>query len=334
MGEKADESRFFRIWSMEMQQNLQIGPLRTRIYIDGYNLYYGCLRNTPYKWLDIVALFERCILPSILLRCELGDTLISSLSSAPSIKYFTAKIVERVARGSDSVSSQARYHTALRKLYTDDVQIIEGYFSVSKTIVKTVDDNYPNRAPRECHEMLVWKIEEKQSDVNISLEAYHDSLSGSIDQVVFVTNDTDIAPALKMIREHSRVKVGLVIPTTDHERVPNTELANLAHWVRTHITKDELASSQLPRVILGRKPTVKPESWYARPDLLHKILALAIPVKGDKGRAFKWMGQPNPYLDNRCPIDLVETEEGAQQVIDYITLWLGTRASEIELQPD
>ncbi|MFP3679961.1 MbcA/ParS/Xre antitoxin family protein [Pseudomonas sp. SIMBA_041] len=46
------------------------------------------------------------------------------------------------------------------------------------------------------------------------------------------------------------------------------------------------------------------------------------------------MGQPNPYLDNRCPIDLVETEEGAQQVIDYITLWLGTRASEIELQPD
>ena len=33
--------------------------LRTRIYIDGFNLYYGCLRQTPYKWLDLVALFER-----------------------------------------------------------------------------------------------------------------------------------------------------------------------------------------------------------------------------------------------------------------------------------
>ena len=27
--------------------------LKTRIYIDGYNLYYGCLKNTSYKWLDL-----------------------------------------------------------------------------------------------------------------------------------------------------------------------------------------------------------------------------------------------------------------------------------------
>jgi len=39
-------------------------PLRTRIHVDGYNLYYGCLKSTPYKWLDLMALFERCILPS------------------------------------------------------------------------------------------------------------------------------------------------------------------------------------------------------------------------------------------------------------------------------
>lgn len=29
-------------------------PLRTRVYIDGYNLYYGCLKGTPYKWLDLL----------------------------------------------------------------------------------------------------------------------------------------------------------------------------------------------------------------------------------------------------------------------------------------
>ena len=28
---------------------------RTIVYIDGFNLYYGLLRFTSYKWLDIVA---------------------------------------------------------------------------------------------------------------------------------------------------------------------------------------------------------------------------------------------------------------------------------------
>lgn len=28
-------------------------PLKTSVYIDGFNLYYGALKQTPYKWLDI-----------------------------------------------------------------------------------------------------------------------------------------------------------------------------------------------------------------------------------------------------------------------------------------
>jgi hypothetical protein len=32
--------------------------MKTIIYIDGYNLYYGTLRGTAYKWLDVVQLFE------------------------------------------------------------------------------------------------------------------------------------------------------------------------------------------------------------------------------------------------------------------------------------
>ena len=33
-------------------------PVRTNIYIDGFNLYYGCLKNTPHKWLDLRALCQ------------------------------------------------------------------------------------------------------------------------------------------------------------------------------------------------------------------------------------------------------------------------------------
>ncbi|MNC63938.1 6-hydroxy-3-succinoylpyridine 3-monooxygenase HspA [compost metagenome] len=64
----------------------------------------------------------------------------------------------------------------------------------------------------------------------------------TIDHAIIVTNDTDIAPALQMIRKHTPVKIGVVVPTTDHQRTPNTELAKLAHWMRTHVTHAELAA--------------------------------------------------------------------------------------------
>ena len=33
--------------------------LRTRVCVDGFNLYYGALKGTPYKWLDLVDLARR-----------------------------------------------------------------------------------------------------------------------------------------------------------------------------------------------------------------------------------------------------------------------------------
>lgn len=38
-----------------------MGHKRTAICIDGYNLYYGHLRGTPFKWLDLSTLFDTLI---------------------------------------------------------------------------------------------------------------------------------------------------------------------------------------------------------------------------------------------------------------------------------
>ncbi len=309
-----------------MQGKPDLEPLRTRIYIDGYNFYYGCLRGTPHKWLDLLPLFERHILPSALVKDFEGNIRQSALIASPSIKFFTAKIIESVAKAVDSVSSQARYHTALRKLHDGRIELVEGYYAVNKMKVKIVDADEPDRAPRECQEIQAWKIEEKQSDVSLALHAYHDAITGQIDQAVIVTNDTDIAPALEMIRAHTKVIIGVVVPTRDRTRQPNTDLVNRAHWCRSHITELELASSQLPRVIPGRHPTVKPDSWYAFPDLLKQILDLAIPVRGSRAKAFQWLNQPNPYLGHEAPIDLIETEEGAHRVLAYIKAWISTQS--------
>ena len=49
-----------------MSVNDKRARLRTRV--DGYNFYYGCLKGTHFKWLDLFELFERHVLPSVLVR--------------------------------------------------------------------------------------------------------------------------------------------------------------------------------------------------------------------------------------------------------------------------
>lgn len=107
------------------------------------------------------------------------------------------------------------------------------------------------------------------------------------------------------------------------ERWPNADLAKHCSWVRSHITDGELASSQLPRVVVGgKKPTLKPDSWYPYPELFCEALQLAISVRGSRSAAFQWLDAPSPYFDNLKPMTLLGTEEGAKQVIAYMTDWI------------
>ena len=53
---------------------------RTIVYVDGSNLYYGLLRRTAYKWLDLKAFAEKLLLPEYHI-----DT----------IKYFTSRVIDK-----------------------------------------------------------------------------------------------------------------------------------------------------------------------------------------------------------------------------------------------
>jgi uncharacterized LabA/DUF88 family protein len=311
-----------------------VAPLRTRIYIDGYNLYYGCLRNTPYKWLDVFKLFERSILPSILYRANpTAEPSTFLLHPECAVKYFTAKILERAARSEDSVSSQAHYHNALQKHCVGRVDFVLGNYSVYKSNQGLVDKDNPKCLPRDCPKVEVWKFEEKQSDVNLALQVYDDALSGDIDHVVLVTNDTDLAPALDILKKRCpHIVRGVVIPTrksendNQNERQANASLTNLADWVRTYISQDELAVSQLPDVVAGnRRASTRPHSWYAKPHHLATMIDMAKPVLGTNGAIMKWARTKSHFFDDRCPIDLIATDDGAQIVFDYITKFVSNK---------
>ena len=84
--------------------------LRTRVYIDGYNLYYGRLKKTIYKWLDVRMLIEQ-ILANV--PFELNGEPMAYRLVTPGIEYFTAPILEAFAKSEDSRSCQLYYHDAL-----------------------------------------------------------------------------------------------------------------------------------------------------------------------------------------------------------------------------
>jgi 6-hydroxy-3-succinoylpyridine 3-monooxygenase len=320
-GRKSRRKPVFSFKGQAMDKQL---PLRTKVYIDGYNLYYGCLKGSPFKWLDIYRLFKDEILPSITVVNSQSKPLSIVLCNESSVNFFTAKILGNAASSPDSVSSQARYHQALKNFYPNEVSIVEGYYSINKVSARKVSDVDSSIKPKDCSDVIIWKMEEKQSDVNLALHAYHDAIVGNIDHAVFVTNDTDISPALKMIKENTSVLVGVVVPVRNpEERRANAELTKYADWKRTHINQDEIERSQLPRVISGRrKATEKPDSWYANPDKLNEIIELAKPVCGGRSKVFKWLEKANPHMQGQYPIKLLQTNEGAELVLAYVKNWI------------
>jgi len=87
--------------------------MKTNIYIDGFNLYYGCLKNTPHKWLDVGKL---CAL--MLPKHDIQE-----------IKYFTAIVTPR----DDNPEQQIRQNIYLRALRTTpNFTIIKGHFLSNK----------------------------------------------------------------------------------------------------------------------------------------------------------------------------------------------------------
>lgn len=175
--------------------------MRTAIYIDGYNLYYGRLRGTEYKWLDVVALFiqmARSIEPA---------------SQVVAVKYFTAPALTKFARhGEASMRAQNDYHRALEFKYPDLFTKVLGSHVYEKdgTSLPVYLEGQPFN---KTNTVKVWRLVEKKTDVNLAMSMYRDASKGSVDQLVLVSNDSDAEPVLEALREDfPSLKIGLVIP--------------------------------------------------------------------------------------------------------------------------
>ena len=205
--------------------------MRTFVYVDGFNLYYRALKGTPWKWLDLPALLA---------------TVLQSHHDILTVKYFTARVSGTSAEPSKP-QRQDVYLRALRR-YRPEVEVYFGHF-LSHRVRAPLAEPAGDRRTAE-----VIRTEEKGSDVNLAVHLINDGWLDAYDCAVVVSNDSDIAEAMRLVRHHHGKRIGLVTPGTGR---PSRQLMAHADFAR-HIRPNALRRSQLPDLIPGtniRKPT-------------------------------------------------------------------------------
>jgi uncharacterized LabA/DUF88 family protein len=218
------------------------GPrLRANVYVDGFNLYYGCLRGTSYKWLNLEALAQK-----LLVGHEIGR-----------IRYCTARVKDRPGE-SGQAERQQLYLRAIQTLPT--VSIHYGHFlSNPETMPLARPD------PGGPKFVKVIRTSEKGTDVNIASWLLHDAFRDDFDVAAVISNDSDLETPVRMVRDDCKKAIFVMMPRDRH----SNQLTAAATYCKP-IRRWTLEESQLPLELKdGAGRTIRcPNRW--RPDSVER----------------------------------------------------------------
>jgi uncharacterized LabA/DUF88 family protein len=179
-------------------------PLRANIYIDGFNLYHGCFddhANRPhwrqYRWLDLDALSQK----------------LCRHASVNRIRYFTA-LVDPYPSNPDNRARQLTYLRALGTI--PHLATHHGRFATNAKDRPLAIPNAPKPTVAVPRQMVhIIEREEKGSDVNLASYLLLDGFRQNYDLAVVVTNDSDLAEPIRLVRRELGLKVRIVNPRKD-----------------------------------------------------------------------------------------------------------------------
>jgi len=213
------------------------GFMIARVYVDGLSLFYGSVKGTPYKWLNVGKLCEKAF-PEL---------------SVKRIKYFTAKVMAP-ANDPSKKRRQLYYLRALRTLPNFEPKYGRFYSHY-------IDLPKAESWRRGVYELVeVLKTEEKQTDVNIASHMVNDSWLYKFEVAVLITNDTDYKTPIDMLKKRG-IQIWLLSPTTISGDAPAWLLAKDSDRVKV-ISQEMLRDCQFPEIMSDRDgPFYKPASW-------------------------------------------------------------------------
>jgi NYN domain len=212
--------------------------LRTIVYVDGFNLYYGCLKGTPYRWLDLAALSRRLLRPD---------------SDVIAIKYFTARVRSRPGNPQQA----QRQQVYLRALGTvPNLTVHFGHFITRPATRLLVDP--PKRGPKFAE---VWVTEEKGSDVSLASHLLIDGFRARYDLAVVISNDGDLKEPVQFVRDDLGAPVGVLNPHPRRSWALSPRRLPRGSFYKP-IRSKVLAASQFPDELTDANGTFhKPARW-------------------------------------------------------------------------
>lgn len=203
------------------------------MYIDGFNLYYGAVRNSQFKWLDLKALVCKLLKP---------------YHNILSIKYYTAPV--KPINDPKQPLRQQTYIKAL-KAYISEVSIYYGHFIIREVNAKLVEPLEGKKYAK------VYRTEEKGSDVNLAVHLVMDAWNDEYDCAVVISNDGDLSEALQIAKNQFGKNIGLINPQINSDF--SRKLYGIANF-KKRIRKGVIKDSQLPDPIPGTN-IHKPKIW-------------------------------------------------------------------------
>jgi len=211
---------------------------RVIAYIDGLNLFYSCLKGTPYKWLDLEKFCKSYLKPN---------------QELVAIKYFSA-LVSSFKGDLSRTLRQDIYIQALRSNPQIEVQL--GYFSIRRTKMPEAKDFFENE---KITPVEVAKTEEKGTDVNLAVQLVADAFHDRFDYAMLISNDSDMAHAIHIATKDCKKRVGLYI----NRKATSFKVLHESVNYIGRITPKILDASQLPNTINlpNGKIIKKPSDW-------------------------------------------------------------------------
>ena len=213
---------------------------KTIVYIDGYNLYYGLLKGSPHKWLDL-STFARKLLPD-------DHDIIA-------VKYFTSCTLT-YPHDNAAVERQNIYLQAIQSLA--NIKVISGFFKKNKVLMPVAEVQCKECEVPNNGLVRVVRLEEKRSDVNLAVEMMVDAAQSDVECLVVITGDADQVGTIEAARWRFHKTVVVFNP---HERISD-HLKKAASYYK-NIPRDFPAKCQLSNVVmLANGRTVhRPAAW-------------------------------------------------------------------------
>ncbi len=207
--------------------------MRTNFYVDAFNLYYGCLKGTRDRWLDLDALF-RLVFP----KNEINR-----------IRYFTA-IVEARPPDLRQPAHQQAYLRALQTLPNLSIH----YGQYKTRAVRLPLAKPPANGPKVAH---VLRTEEKGSDVNLASHLLLDAFRGDCETAIVVSNDADLKAPIEIVKDELDLSVGVLNP-----HPPARRSLDLQPTFFKQLRRGPITASQFPPVLRDAHGAIrKPSSW-------------------------------------------------------------------------